>query len=250
MGFPTAPLGDIVLLTNMLPNVPAWLPAFFIVLALALASSLPWALFKSGEDNRAQVLKATGFVTLWLTLTGGAAALGKLQDFDSLPPPLVFVLLPMILLCFGIAFTGWGSQMVQGLTLSGMVGLQGFRLPLELVMHQAANYGLMPPQMSYTGRNFDILTGITALLLAFALKRDPGLPRWLVWSWNIVGLGLLINVVTVAILSFPFPFRVFMNEPANIWVTHFPYIWLPAVMVATALTGHLLIFRKLREQKS
>ena len=60
-----------------------------------------------------------------------------------------------------------------------------------------------------------------------------------------MGLGLLFNVVTVAILSFPFPFRVFMNEPSNIWVTHFPYIWLPTIMVAAAFLGHLTIFRKL-----
>ena len=54
---------------------------------------------------------------------------------------------------------------------------------------------------------------------------------------------LLANIVTVAIFSMPTEFRVFMNEPANLFVAHVPYVWLPAVLVPAALLGHLLVFR-------
>ena len=63
------------------------------------------------------------------------------------------------------------------------------------------------------------------------------------WGWNIFGLVLLANIVTIAILSMPTEFRIFMNEPANIFVAHIPYVWLPTVLVQTALLGHLLLFR-------
>ena len=44
-----------------------------------------------------------------------------------------------------------------------LVAVQGFRLPLELAMHRLYERGIMPEQMSYSGRNFDIVTGATAL---------------------------------------------------------------------------------------
>lgn len=74
-------------------------------------------------------------------------------------------------------------------------------------------------------------------------------PPWLVWAWNLAGLGLLINVVTVAILSTPVPFRAFFNDPPNVWVTLVPFVWLPAVMVMAALFGHLAVARKLLQAR-
>ena len=58
------------------------------------------------------------------------------------------------------------------------------------------------------------------------------------------GLGLLVNVVTVAILSTP-RFRYFGDDQLNVWVTYpHRFVWLPAVMVLAALAGHLLVFRR------
>ena len=101
----------------------------------------------------------------------------------------------------------------------------------------------MPVQMSYSGRNFDIVTGVTAIAVALLVwSRRAG--RGLVSTWNILGLTLLANVVTVAILGTP-RFHYFGPEHLNVWVTHPPFVWLPAVMVLAALAGHLMIFRAL-----
>lgn len=42
------------------------------------------------------------------------------------------------------------------------------------------------------------------------------------------------------------PLRVFRQEPANVWIAAFPWVWLPAVYVAAAMIGHIVIFRTLR----
>ena len=61
--------------------------------------------------------------------------------------------------------------------------------------------------------------------------------------WNVLGALLLANIVGVALLSAPTPFRLFMNEPANTFITRAPWVWLPAVMVLAAVMGHALVFR-------
>jgi hypothetical protein len=39
-----------------------------------------------------------------------------------------------------------------------------------------------------------------------------------------------------------------MNEPANVWITHPPFVWLPSVLVFTAILGHIVVFRRLRAE--
>jgi hypothetical protein len=98
--------------------------------------------------------------------------------------------------------------------------------------------------MSFSGRNFDILTGASALIVA-AFVRAGRAPRWLVVTWNVLGLALLTNIVAIAILSTP-PVHYFGTARLNVWVTYPPFVWLPAVMVLAAFAGHLVIFRALR----
>jgi hypothetical protein len=105
----------------------------------------------------------------------------------------------------------------------------------------------MPVQMSYSGRNFDIVTGISALLVAGLLYTGRA-SRGLVLAWNVLGLILVVNVVTVGILSSPM-FRLFGEDRLNIWITYPPFIWLPAAMVVVALSGHLIIFRALAARR-
>jgi hypothetical protein len=102
----------------------------------------------------------------------------------------------------------------------------------------------MPGEMTYTGRNFDIVTGATAIVFAAVLVTGRA-GRRLALLWNVMGLALLVNVVTVAILATP-RFHYFGDERPNIWVTYPPFVWLPAVMVLAALAGHLVIFRALQ----
>jgi len=137
-----------------------------------------------------------------------------------------------------------GRHLARYVPLWALVAVQGFRLPLELAMHAMYERGIMPGVMSYSGRNFDIVTGATAIAVAILVKRGIGGSR-LVAGWNVLGLALLVNVVTVAILATP-RFAYFGPESLNTWVTYPPFVWLPAVMVLAALTGHLLIFRALR----
>jgi hypothetical protein len=181
---------------------------------------------------------------LWVVITGGLASSGLLVHFESFPPPVMRLILPALLVTGLLCGSSLGRNWVDRFSLAGLIGFQAFRLPLELLMHVAAREGVMPPQMTFTGRNFDILTGLLALPLAWLVARGR-VGSGAVWAWNVLGLALLVNVVGVAVLSFPGPYRVFLNEPANLWIAYFPFVWLPTVLVPLALAGHLLVARKL-----
>jgi hypothetical protein len=225
----------------------------FIVIPVLLAGALVWgtavAWRRSGAPHRTtiRVSIATGVAcAAWMAATWGAAQSGVLRRWDRMPPPFGLLVLAIIVLAFALAFTRFGRRLAQFVPLWALVAVQAFRLPLELAMHGLYEHGIMPGQMTYTGRNFDIVTGTTAILVAWAVAGGRG-GRKLVGAWNVMGLALLINVVTIAILSTPV-FRYFGDEHLNVFVTDTPFVWLPAVMVLAALSGHLLIFRALRVQ--
>ena len=103
----------------------------------------------------------------------------------------------------------------------------------------------MPAQMSYSGWNFDIVTGISAIVVAL-LVATGRVGRRTVRAWNWLSALLLLNVMVISLLSAPEPLRVFHTQPANTWITAAPWVWVPTVMVAAAMLGHIVLFRRLR----
>jgi hypothetical protein len=231
-------------------------PVFpFVGIPIALVLLLAWGTLtawrRSGASSaRAQRAALTTLVVsfAWMGITWILAANGTFTDWHSTPPPFGLLVLAIVVISCAVAFSAFGRRLASFLPLWALVGVQAFRLPLELAMHGMYEAGIMPVQMSYSGRNFDIVTGATAILVA-ALVRRRIAGRTLVAAWNVLGLALLVNVVTVAILGTP-RFQYFGREHLNEWVTQPPFVWLPAVMVLAALAGHLLIFRAIAADRS
>jgi hypothetical protein len=226
----------------------------FVVIPLVLVAALLWGVsvasrrLGEADDVRRRALLVTLAVAgTWMTATWTTAQSGVLRLWDAVPPPFGLLVVGILALAGAIAFTGYGGRLAHGLPLWTLVGIQGFRLPLELAMHAMYERGVMPVQMSYSGRNFDIVTGGTALVVAWLVFAGRG-GRRLVLGWNVLGLLLLVNIVTVAILSTP-RFRYFGDDRLNVWVTYPPFVWLPAVMVLAALAGHLVVFRAMTTPK-
>ncbi|MDB5104725.1 MAG: hypothetical protein JWP91_2414 [Fibrobacteres bacterium] len=226
-------------------DIPTLDPATlgFLALVAAVCGMFLWGAAAAGNGRAA--LTAAMVLALWLIYTGLMAGKGLLLDPEAVPPPMALILFPGLILAGAAAFTGFGGRMAKHLGYASLVGFHAFRLPLEGLLWWFYRQGRLPVQMTFEGRNPDILTGISAVILAVLLKRGAA-GRKAVMIWNLCGFALLINIVTVAILSLPGRMRAFHNEPANTLVLYFPYVWLPAVLVLGALLGHLLVFRKLR----
>lgn len=184
----------------------------------------------------------------WMAVTWIAAASGVLRNWDATPPPFAILVVAIVAIACRLAFGPVGRRLATGVPLWTLVLVQAFRLPLELAMHAMYLRGVMPIQMTYTGRNFDIVTGATALVIGLAAWAGR-IPRSIVAAWNVLGLALLLNVVTIAIVSTP-RIQAFGPERVNVWVTYPPFVWLPAVMVLAALAGHLVVFRALGARRA
>mgnify|MGYP006316244065 CR=1 FL=1 len=168
---------------------------------------------------------------------------------DMLPPPFAVmnVAILVFVLVFGMGWVGGlGDNLVINIPVETLVALQIFRLPLEFLMLRAAYLQIMPIGFSMLGYNLDVLTGVGALLLTIYAARTKSLPKILVWSWNLMGIGFLLIIAVLAVLTSPnLHFFGTTSVHINTWVLFFPFSLLPSLLVSFAVLGHMLLTRKL-----
>ena len=225
--------------------------AGFIVLTLTffglLLKEFKIALNKSAFDH--QQKKKTfnrlllGMV-LWAALVSVWSMSGRMADFSMFPLNVLPILIIPLITILVITFSKTFREMLIHVPAQNLVRLQSFRFFVEILLWALFIQNQLPVQMTFEGRNFDVLSGLSAPIVAYLISRQK-LSRSALIIWNILCLGLLLNILVTAILSMPGPLRVFMNEPPNTIVTAFPFSWLPGLLVPLAYGLHFLSLRQL-----
>jgi hypothetical protein len=213
-----------------------------VIRQLSKALSLSgWTHEKQQRIRRETVLVLAGWalVLAILSLTGIAG------NFDLFPANAAPILLIPLIGCLFVVFSGKTRHLLQFIPESTIINLNIFRLFVEILLWMLFIQNLTPVQMTFEGRNFDVLTAITAPLAAWLFAGK----KWALIGWNILGLCLLINIVAIALLSMPTPYRIFNNEPANTIVLTWPFILLPGMLVPLAYYLHFLSIRQLSLRK-
>ncbi len=181
---------------------------------------------------------------LWFLLVGLLARAGFFSNFAARPPRLLFaLLLPAVALAV-VSFSSRNlREALRHTPVSWLFFIQAFRILVELLLWRGYKTGAIPVQMTFEGRNFDILAGLSAPFAGWLWQRTRN--RTLGIAWNLAGMALLLNIVVIAVLSMPTPLRMFVTEPANTLLTQFPFIYLPAILVPIGYTAHILSLRQL-----
>jgi hypothetical protein len=99
--------------------------------------------------------------------------------------------------------------------------------------------------MTFEGWNFDILSGLTAPLIYWLGFRNNKIHKPALITWNFVALGLLGNIVIIAMLSMPSPIQSLGFDQPNVAMAYMPFIWLPAIVVPIVAFAHLASLWKL-----
>lgn len=196
------------------------------------------ALLYAGTGNDKRVLF---FFPVWI---GGITVLsyaGFFKDTTAMPPRMIW----MVLLSFGYVAYFYRKLNIDHVDERYLLAIHALRLPVELVLYDLFVQGLIPRIMTFSGWNFDILLGISALLMllyTFVSKRNIG--RRVFRVWNVTGLVFLAIIVGLATLSAPSPIQRLAFEQPNRAILELPFTLLPTVVVPVVLLSHLLGLKK------
>ena len=228
----------------MIENLPLYVSLVFLLTALITVSFLYQPLQRlSFSITSAKFLML--LLPFWLLFQASLSITGFYLNEQSVPPRLfIFALLPA-LLTITLLFIFTRKDLLSRLPLRTLTLLHIIRIPVEIVLLWLFQNGQVPQLMTFEGRNFDILSGITAPIMAWLAFRNGKINRPLLLIWNVFALLLLINIVTNAFLSVPTPLQKFAFDQPNVGILYFPFIWLPSIVVPVVFFSHLVSFYQL-----
>jgi hypothetical protein len=182
---------------------------------------------------------------LWLALQAVISLTGFYTVTAGSPPRFGLLVIPPVIFIIILFFTRKGKSAIDGYNVKPLTLLHIVRIPVELTLYWLFLHKAVPGIITFEGRNFDILCGLTAPLVYYFGYIKNALSRKVLIAWNIACLLLLANVVITAVLSAPLPFQKFGFDQPNIALFYFPFIWLPCFIVPTVLFAHLVTLRRL-----
>ena len=198
--------------------------------------------------RRVSVASATNVLIgslLWLVALVLLAYNHFFQKIDARPPRFILVLGTPLLLIVSLLVTSKGRFWISQLPLSTLTRLHTVRIPVELGLYGLCVYHQVPQLITFEGRNFDILAGLTApIIMYYVFKRRRLSSRGLL-LWNILALVLVLSVVVQAILSSPLPFQQLAFEQPTVAILKAPYVWLPGFIVPAVLFAHAVAIQRL-----
>ena len=230
-------------------SYPAYLDVAFVVLALALFTAAVSAAKRAARVGavpaRAPKWVAAG-AGFWLIVTGILAQGGFFRDFDAVPPRMLLAVAPAFAAMLALGFSGFAPRIVRGLPHHAILFAQSFRVVMEWILWDLYRHGAMPRAMTFEGRNFDILIGLSAFALAVLWRRGVWRSHIVLRLWNWAGVAILMLTVSQGLLSAPTRFRMIFEPVSNTVIGDFPFLWLPAFVVPFAFLLHILSLRKLK----
>lgn len=232
----------------MIEHLPMYISIIFILTTVATLALFYWILKNATkESTRKNAFKIIVGLLIWLLLQAVISMQGVFISNPDFMPPKIFLLgvLPTLVTIVVLFFTAKGKAFIDSLPLKNITYLNSVRIPVEFVLWWLFLHQAVPELMTFEGRNFDILAGVTAPLIAYVGFAKGKLSKQVILTWNFICLGLLMNIVVHAFLSAPSPLQQFAFDQPNIAILHFPFSWLATCIVPIVLFGHLVSVRQL-----
>lgn len=214
---------------------------FTILLFLLTSAGTVWFFYRAANNSFAVL----GILLGWAIIQSAISLTGFYQNWDATPPRFIFLVAPWLILIITFFNLKRGRAFIDSLKIEWLTILHVVRIPVEITLYLILLAKLIPESMTFEGRNWDILSGISAPIIYYLVFKVKNADKRVLLVWNFVCLGLLLNVVTIALLSAKTPFQQLDFEQPNIGVTYFPFVLLPSLVVPLVFFSHLAAIRQL-----
>jgi hypothetical protein len=178
----------------------------------------------------------------WLAIVA-ALAIGGVLSPTARPPR--WPLLPLIAFTtlVWVMRSSFGKRVLSGLPPAWPIVAQTYRVGVELALFALHAGGHAPEQITFEGRNFDILVGLSAPVVGW-LAATGRIGAKGALAWNVFGLAVLANTVVTVASSTPGPLHLDWPGAPFTAITMWPIVWLPAFLMPLAVFLHVVSIRQ------
>jgi hypothetical protein len=185
---------------------------------------------------------AAGMI-VWLGAAAILAQSGGLAVWTAFPPRWPLLPITALATLVLLSLTPASRRLMAEIPLWQPVALQAFRVGVELAFWRFHAEGVAPVQVTFEGRNYDALVGLTAPVVAAGIAFGWVGPRMTI-AWNLFGLALLFNAIGTVATSAPGPIH--LNWPGEPFtaIASWPVIWIPALLAPVGIFLHTISIRQ------
>jgi len=194
----------------------------------------------------AERLRVIAGFALWFTLIVLASAFDLLDPVKGFGVPALgfAIVVPIAVMAFAAIGSGERRQRVRAIPMPALILPHVLRiLAIQFLLLWSAGR-LTAPFAPFAGWG-DIITGVTAIPVAWAVWRKTSGWRPLAVIWNLFGAADLIDAIALGVLSAPgSPLQLFAipNAPT---MTTLPWVLIPGYLVPILFMTHVLMLVQL-----
>jgi hypothetical protein len=221
------------------------LPWYVYLIFCATLLLAAWLFFKATHHSKIFAVIAGS----WVLVQSIVGIRGFYSDPVTMTARYTFLILPPVITLVFLFVSGIGRTFIDGLNLKTLTIFHIIRVPVEITLFLLFAHKSIPHAMTFEGRNFDILSGLSAPFIYYFYFINKKIGRWGLITWNLICVLLLLNVVSIAALSLPGRFVQFGFERPNLALGFFPFLLLPTFLVPMVLLTNFSAVRQLITKK-
>jgi hypothetical protein len=202
------------------------------------------------DHRRIGVFMAIALV-VWFVIDFGLARFGVFES-NSVGGQQGQALVPNIAIGIGVPLLAGLAVILTSRRLgevmarvpqSWIIGVQLYRVVGGVFLYLYA-HNLLPGEFALPAGIGDILVGIAAPVVAYAVARGYAVSRGLTIAWNIAGIGDLAVAVAAGFLSTPGLYQRLSLDAPNTLISAYPLVMIPLFAVPLSIFLHVISLRR------
>ncbi|BCQ56987.1 hypothetical protein [Burkholderia gladioli] len=202
-------------------------------------------------DGRQQHIVVGGALGIWFAGVAGVGASGILVGGGPARAAGlgILVVVPILVLSAVAFLSGRQMKRIKEVELLPLILVQALRILGVIFVILFAADRLPAPFAPLAGYG-DMLVGVLAVPLAWAVTSRKAPPRLPIYFWSALGIGDLINALVLGVLSAPGPLQIFNDGASSFIMPMLPWILIPGFLVPAFFFLHLVVLVKLRSHRA
>lgn len=229
--------------------IPIWVSILFLI-AIPIPIILIARLARKGTSSSTKntvFYGILGFFAFYFSYVA-YGSLNGLFEKVSLPPIILqYTTLPLALLLFGVVFNlSIYHKILQNTKIEDLVSLHIFRL-IGVFFVILAHYETLPKYFALIAGFGDMISAISSIFVANAIRQNRQYARNLTYIWNTFGL---IDILFTAISAFVLTKISIDTGALGVdTLATFPFCFIPAFAPPTIIFFHISIYKKLKKNR-
>ncbi len=208
------------------------------------------AINASSNNSRRDKTKLIIGLFLWQIFILLVASTDILKSYEFPPRFAIAFIVPSFIFTGVFLYLNRNKKWIQSIPEHWIIYFQSFRILVELLFVFSVAQGLLNPQVTIEGYNFDMVFAFTAPIIAFLVYHKKTTSRKAVLIWNYLGLAVIASIIYLFLASVYTP-EIYGSEVPllPLEALTYPYVLIAGFLMPTAVFLHILSILQIRKSE-